>query len=193
MLGMISGARADAPRQISGADYRAEEARLNGLVTACAKDAKACDEKAVGGDVTVADGGTVATVRWDWLRAVLKENRDAAAAKDRRDEKIAAAREDLAAAGGRLREDEGLDEEGALPAAGEARRRANAVLAGKEFQLVEGRSYLQEKLAAFFLFLDEVFGRVAGVLPQSCAVWAGAGVGGAGRGGGGGCCFGRGG
>ena len=146
-------------------DYIADLRRLEGLVAACQKQAQACDGGKVGDDVQVSDtpGGRGFAVHWDWLRATLDRARDPKL--DERAEMLGQAQARLVAE---------QAEAGAAPAqsttvepAADARRKADAVLRGKEFHRVQDESYLEQKLALLRLWLDAVLTGAAGLVPHS--------------------------
>lgn len=140
-------------RAASAADYRAQVERLQALVSACRKDAAACDAKLVGDDERIEEGGFEA--RWNWLREALASAHDAGLPGRERllqaaDARLAA---DVALAAGT----------GAEQGDGFARARTGVdrILARPEFRTVTEASYLERQMAAVAAWLDRLFSGVS--------------------------------
>ena len=121
-------ARAAGLKDLSGDGFRADVARLQGVVAQCAVAASGCADDAVGDDVRVGDvdkGGF--EEHWDWLRGALKDAKTAKAGERA---------ELMGAAGARLAEMARDSAAGAGTGTEFARERAAAttVLAEPQFQ-----------------------------------------------------------
>ena len=146
-------------RVASAADYRAHVERLQALVSACRKDAAACDAKLVGDDERIDEGGSKGEggfeARWGWLREAFASAHDAGLPGR---EKL------LQAADARLVADAALAAGmGAEQGDGFARARTGVdrILARPEFRTVTEASYLERQMAAVAEWLDSLFSGVS--------------------------------
>ena len=138
---------------VTAVEYRRHLESLKGLVLACEKSAVECDAKKIGGDERVEGGGF--QTRWSWLREVVASAHDAA--QPGRDEA-------LREAAARLNEDAVLADEASSKAGGgfpAARKKTDEVLARPEFRTVAEQSYIEQEIARFWQWVDEVFGGVS--------------------------------
>ena len=161
ILALAGGARAEGPKPVTRAEFRADVTRLQHLVSACESAAAACTPAQVGPDEQVGESdrqarsGPSFALHWQWLRDSLAQ---AATAKDGREPLLAdaAARlNDIA------QETQGAASPVNQPASDFARARAaaNSVLAGAEFQADEPTWWDRQK-AKFFPLLARIFGGV---------------------------------
>jgi len=161
LLSCMQSAHA-ALKSLSVEEYRADVARLQGLVTECAGSAAACNAGSVGDDVRVGDvakGGF--EQHWQWLRDALTKAKSAKA--EERTELLRDAEGQLA----ELASESGTDDTGA--SAGQvqefrrARTEANAVLARGEFQVGGGPTWWDRLKAWALEWLLRFFTGVAQV------------------------------
>ncbi len=142
-----------AVRSVSAAGYRNHLEELKAVIEACRRESGACDAGKVGEDERIEEAGF--QTRWSWLRQTLSSAHDAT---------VPVREEMLQDAAARLDEDVALAS-GAVPSGGDefqnARTRANEVLSRSEFRTVTQQSYLEREIAAFWHWLDEVFGGVS--------------------------------
>lgn len=129
--------------------FRSTVAQMQQLASGCATDANACDAKKANSDQIVT-APHIVTMHWDWLRSALLQARKA------KPEERAALMQDCEA---RLDE---ISRQIAANTAGEnsfnqARHKADAILAGDEFQATHPTSamdrfgtWLNEKINSFF-------------------------------------------
>jgi len=140
-------------RSVNAAGYRVHLEHLKMLVEACQRQPAACDASKVGDDERVEDAGFV--TRWSWLRQALSSSRNAPEPARKKMLEDAAARlnEDVIAA----------TAVGAPVGDGfqSARKQADEVLSRSEFRTVTQESYLEREIAAFWRWLDDVFGGVS--------------------------------
>ncbi len=147
-------ATSSLPR-ISKADYLAQIAQMQALIGRCQANPDLCDVHAIPSDASVDNGSF--DVHWLWLRDAIGSSRNAKS-PDRTNL--------LQTASDRLADDAataGAAQSPELNAAPAARAKANEILSRPEFRRVEQNSYLAEKIAAFYLWLDKVLGSVAGL------------------------------
>ncbi len=142
--------------KVSVEQYQAQVKTLAGLVDACAADVAGCDAAKVGPDDRV--DALKFQVRWTWLRQALTEAR--AAKPERRAELMKGAAERVAE----------MAQESAQPAEAtdtaklaEARKQADAILAGAEFRDVEEQSWWEQQKAKFWLRVGQALDGMAGV------------------------------
>jgi hypothetical protein len=164
-VGMTPAVHAAGLKELSVDAFRAEVVRLQGMVTACAASAGACNPDAVGDDVRVGDvekGGF--EEHWDWLRGALKDAKTAKAA-----ERTTLLQE----AGERL--DEMTQESGAASGAakefGHERSVANAVLGQPQFQSGVGVTWWDRAKMKMLEWLGRLFEGVMRV--GTAAPWIG--------------------
>jgi hypothetical protein len=141
---------------ISSDEYLAQIAQMQSLVERCEAQASACGAQKVPDDATV--GGQFQT-QWDWLQLVLNLAKDG---------KLSDRAEQLDTAAQRLAE-EAQDVSGRSPAVAnqDAKAKAELILAQPEFNRVEKKSYLAEKIAALMLLLDQLFEGTGKLLPKA--------------------------
>jgi hypothetical protein len=154
----VAQALEDAPEDSAGlrtvtvAQYRAHLESLKSAVASCQYSAAECDAKKVGDDERVGAGFET---RWSWLRDTLAGAKNAAPPER---EKL------LQQATARLEEDSSLADE-RTPKSDEsiqrARKTADDVLSGPEFQTMTQESYVQRLIQRFFEWLDEAFSGVS--------------------------------
>ena len=151
LIWVCSVARGDAPaestglRTVSVAQYREHLESLKALVRSCMDNSAECDAKKVGEDERV-DAGF--QTRWAWLRDALTSAHGATADRENL----------LRQAAARLEEDSALAEATSSEAEASfrgARKTADEVLSGSEFQTVTEESYLQRQIGRFLQWLDE--------------------------------------
>ena len=153
--GGVVQARGDEPgvRVVGVAGYRGHLEILRALVQACRQDAVACDAKKVGEDERVENAGFQA--RWSWLRETIVGAHDP---KQQDRERL------LQEAEARLDEDATLAvamEHPRMDEFGRARAGADRILSEPEFRTVTEQSYLEREIAAFYQWLERVFGGVS--------------------------------
>jgi Domain of unknown function (DUF4129) len=140
-------------RRVTVDQYRARLDSLKGLAHSCETNAAECDANKVGDDERV-DGADFQT-RWSWLRETLASARKSTQSDRERLMQQVTARldEDAALAGG------------GPPQTGEdfrrARKEADAVLSGPEFQTVTQSSFLDRMIERFWRWMDEAFNGVS--------------------------------
>jgi Domain of unknown function (DUF4129) len=142
-----------AVRSVSAVAYRNHLEELRVLVQACQRDPAACDTVKVGDDERIEEAGF--QMRWSWLRQTLSSAHSAT---------VPGREEMLRDAAARLDEDVSLASGAVASSGGEyrdVRRRADEVLSRSEFRTVTQQSYLEREIAAFWHWLDEVFGGVS--------------------------------
>ena len=165
MLGMTPVLHAAGLKEIPLDAFRVDVVRLQGVVTACAASAAACDPDAVGDDVRVGDvakGGF--EEHWDWLRGALKDAKTAKVAEratllHEAGDRLAAMGQESAAALGTERE------------FGHERAVANAVLAQPQFQGAVGVTWWDRAKMKMLEWLQRIFEGVARV--GTAAPWLG--------------------
>jgi hypothetical protein len=168
-LGWTPMARAAGLKDVSVEGFRAEVARMQGVVAQCAASAAACDADSVGDDVRVGDvakGGY--EQHWDWLRGALKDAKTAKA--DARARMLREAGEQLAAM---ARESAAGGEPPSAAQREFAHQRAvaDAVLAKPEFLRDTGPTWWDRLKARMFGWLQRFFEGVQGV--GEAAPWLG--------------------
>jgi Domain of unknown function (DUF4129) len=142
-----------AVRSVSTERYRVHLEDLKVLVAACQRQPTACDVSKVGDDERVEGAGFV--TRWSWLRQTISDSHNAT--QPGREKML----EDAAV---RLNEDAAMAAEGAASVGDgfqSARKRADDVLSRSEFRTVTQQSYLEREIAAFWRWLDDMFGGVS--------------------------------
>jgi hypothetical protein len=142
-----------AVRSVSAGRYRVHLEEMKVLVAACQRQPTACDVSKVGDDERV-EGADFVT-RWSWLRQTISDSHNAT--QPGREKML----EDAAI---RLNEDAAMPAEGAASVGDRfqsARKRANDVLSRSEFRTVTQQSYLEREIAAFWRWLDDMFGGVS--------------------------------
>jgi hypothetical protein len=141
---------------ISREEYLAEIAQMQALVERCKAQAAACGDRHVPEDAMV---DKRFAVRWDWLQLTLNLCKDP---------KLSDRAEQLNNAEKRLAEE--TEDVSGLPQANadqDARAKAEAILAQPEFNRVEKKSYLAEKIAALMLLLNQLFEGTGKLLPKA--------------------------
>jgi Domain of unknown function (DUF4129) len=142
-----------AVRSVSAGRYRVHLEEMKVLVAACQRQPTACDVSKVGDDERVEGAGFV--TRWSWLRQTISDSHNAT--QPGREKML----EDAAI---RLNEDAATPAEGAASVGygfQSARKRADDVLSRSEFRTVTQQSYLEREIAAFWRWLDDMFGGVS--------------------------------
>jgi hypothetical protein len=168
-LGWTPMAHAAGPKSVSVEEFRAEVARLQGVVAQCGASAAACDADSVGDDVRVGDlakGGY--EQHWDWLRSALKDAKTAKGGA--RATRLREAGDQLAA----MARESAADGEAASAAQREfahQRAVADAVLAKPEFLRDTGPTWWDRLKARMFGWLQRFFEGVQSV--GEAAPWLG--------------------
>jgi hypothetical protein len=158
-------AYADAPREVSVAEYHGHLVQLEQVVSACraAAGTPACDAAHIGPDDVVAVSGKPRQVDYGWLRATLQY-----AATSGKDGKLRShAEAELDAAAARLRADETASSstpnlQPLLQDEARARPVLEKVLASGEFHHVEQPSLWQKLADQFFSWLDRKLSGIGG-------------------------------
>jgi hypothetical protein len=162
LLGCFPAARCGAQKSaddLSVDEYLQQNTRMQALVNECKAQTSGCDADKTGSDFWVKPNDAPRfEVELNWLRDALRD------AKKENDAERAAL---MAKASARLTGDaaELAGSTERLPAAGDARAQANAILARREFRHVQQASYLQQQQALIAAWLESFFGRMS--LPQA--------------------------
>ena len=164
-LGMTPALYAAGLTDISLDGFRAEVVRLQGVVTACAAAAAACNPEAVGEDVRVGEGTQGGfEEHWDWLRDTLKDAKTAKAGErttllQEAGERLAEMAQESGAAWGAEKE------------FGHERAVAHAVLAQPQFQGAVGLTWWDRAKRKMMEWLQRLFEGVVQV--GTAAPWLG--------------------
>lgn len=170
LMWLVAAARPSLaePKSMSGAELRADVARLQTLVMGCeaaGAPATACDPAAVGDDLRVEDAGHGGyAVHWSWLRDALRKSEAADAGK-----RADLLKEAEVALGRIAAELDGAS--GGVENFEQARREADAVLARPEFQRDTQPTWWDRLKARFFGWLMKALAGVGRV--GEAAPWIG--------------------
>jgi hypothetical protein len=148
----LSAQTTQSPQQSTLADYAAHLRSLRALAAACAQKVSACDEAHVGPDDRVRDGSVSFEARYDWLAAALLSSKSSSASDraqlmQRVETRIDADLADAQSVPG-------------TPDFADARARANAILASREFDTTSTPSLRERILARIYQWLDRLFSHV---------------------------------